>query len=135
MSSLVLLSLDDIDCTLRFKQGEIWIHIFVPFYLSCIPIMEMILNPSQHFTFAGENDIKISLTSFSDIDECESNPCQNNGTCTDGIASISCNCSEGWIGSLCGTGKCMKWLRSICMNFYQFVWNDSDQFGEKRCNM
>lgn len=31
------------------------------------------------------------------IDECKSNPCHNNGTCTDGIASFSCNCS--------GTGK------------------------------
>lgn len=29
------------------------------------------------------------------IDECLSNPCRNNATCTDGIDMYACNCTPG----------------------------------------
>ena len=31
-------------------------------------------------------------------DECESNPCENGGTCTDGKNFYICNCATGFIG-------------------------------------
>ena len=37
------------------------------------------------------------------IDECESNPCQYNGTCIDGIASYNCSCIPGIEGDNCET--------------------------------
>ena len=43
------------------------------------------------------------------MDECNgtngTNPCQNNGTCIDGINSYSCNCTAGFIGPNCNHGK------------------------------
>ena len=39
-----------------------------------------------------------------DIDECSSGPCQNDGTCTDGIDEYTCNCSIGYTGADCETG-------------------------------
>ena len=46
---------------------------------------------------------------FSDVDDCNgtdgTNPCQNNGTCIDGINSYSCNCTAGFIGPNCSHGK------------------------------
>lgn len=36
-----------------------------------------------------------------DINECAPNPCQNSGTCTDGINSFSCICDMDHYGSLC----------------------------------
>lgn len=36
-----------------------------------------------------------------DIDECLSQPCQNNGTCDDLIGHYSCNCPEDFIGVNC----------------------------------
>lgn len=36
-----------------------------------------------------------------DGDECSTNPCQNGGTCVDGIASYSCNCTSQYTGSHC----------------------------------
>ena len=40
-----------------------------------------------------------------DIDYCASNPCQNCGTCIDGINTYTCNCSPGFIGNNCETSK------------------------------
>ena len=40
----------------------------------------------------------------SDIDECASNPCQNNGTCSDGKNSFSCQCPTGYLGDTCSQG-------------------------------
>lgn len=46
--------------------------------------------------------IKINI---SDIDECASNPCQNNGTCNDHINQYNCTCVEGYSGYQCQTGN------------------------------
>lgn len=34
-------------------------------------------------------------------DECWSDPCQNGGTCIDGIASYNCSCPNGFVGNDC----------------------------------
>jgi hypothetical protein len=36
-----------------------------------------------------------------DIDECASNPCQNGGTCVDGVNSYTCQCQPGYEGTNC----------------------------------
>ena len=38
---------------------------------------------------------------FSDIDNCDPNPCVNGGVCTDGINSYTCTCAEGYNGNNC----------------------------------
>ena len=42
---------------------------------------------------------------FVDIDDCESNPCQNGATCVDGIDSYTCTCVPGFTGHDCETGN------------------------------
>lgn len=43
---------------------------------------------------------------FSEINECESNPCSNGGTCMDGENSYTCNCGEtGFTGVNCETSR------------------------------
>ncbi|XP_028288640.1 cubilin [Parambassis ranga] len=39
------------------------------------------------------------------INECASNPCQNGGTCTDGINGFTCTCTAQWTGPLCQTAQ------------------------------
>ncbi len=46
----------------------------------------------------------IILNYFSDIDECLSDPCQNGGTCVDGVNGYTCSCLVGYAGVFCGTG-------------------------------
>ena len=40
-----------------------------------------------------------------DIDDCASNPCQNDGSCIDGINSYECICVDGWSGENCETSN------------------------------
>ncbi|XP_059901037.1 cubilin [Gadus macrocephalus] len=37
------------------------------------------------------------------VDECAGNPCQNGGTCTDGLNGFTCTCTALWTGPLCQT--------------------------------
>ena len=45
-----------------------------------------------------------------DINECDSNPCQNGGNCNDAVASYSCVCMAGYEGHDCEIGdySCYK---------------------------
>ncbi len=49
---------------------------------------------------------------FSDIDYCDSNPCQNGATCNDLINSYVCVCVDGYIGLNCQTGNVNQILQS-----------------------
>ena len=42
---------------------------------------------------------------FLDIDDCASNPCRNNGSCTDLVNDFACSgCMPGYTGKTCETG-------------------------------
>ena len=43
----------------------------------------------------------ILILSVSDIDECSSNPCVNDGTCTDGVNGYVCDCPDEYTGDTC----------------------------------
>ena len=45
------------------------------------------------------------LENLPDVDECGSNPCQNGGTCMDGVNSYTCSCAAGYTGQHCETGR------------------------------
>lgn len=41
-----------------------------------------------------------------DIDECNvTEPCQNNGNCSNTFGSYICDCQSGWQGKNCQTGR------------------------------
>ena len=41
------------------------------------------------------------MASVADINDCLGDPCQNQGTCVDGINGFQCICREGWEGTFC----------------------------------
>lgn len=49
-------------------------------------------------------EVSICITHLADIDECESNPCLNNGTCTDEVNGFTCSCPPGFAGDQCEAG-------------------------------
>ena len=44
-----------------------------------------------------------NLFSLSELDECDSQPCINGATCTDGVNSYHCECTPGYDGDSCET--------------------------------
>ena len=42
---------------------------------------------------------------FSDIDDCANSPCQNGGSCTDGVNQFTCQCVPGFSGTNCEISK------------------------------
>ncbi|KAI5628308.1 sushi, nidogen and EGF-like domain-containing protein 1 isoform X1, partial [Silurus asotus] len=55
-----------------------------------------------------------------EIDECSSYPCQNGGTCEDGVNSFTCHCPPGFTGTLCETDidECQE---NPCLNGGQCI--------------
>ncbi|KAG5871345.1 hypothetical protein JTB14_008042 [Gonioctena quinquepunctata] len=53
-----------------------------------------------------------------DINECESNPCQNNGTCLDAQNGYTCNCLPGYSGIYCeiDIAVCNATNETRCLN-------------------
>ncbi len=49
--------------------------------------------------------ISLSLFVLTDIDDCQSNPCQNGGTCIDEINSFVCLCLPSYGGATCEKGN------------------------------
>ena len=44
------------------------------------------------------------LLNIADVNECAGNPCQNDGTCMDGVNEYSCSCASGYTGLNCESG-------------------------------
>ena len=59
--------------------------------------------------------------SFSDVDECINNPCQNTGNCTNKPGSYECYCIDGFEGKNCEKGKKIScplvYVRSCFLSF------------------
>lgn len=45
------------------------------------------------------------LTYYVEIDNCVNHTCHNGGSCVNGASNYSCNCSAGYTGDHCETGK------------------------------
>ena len=48
--------------------------------------------------------LKTNSIDVVDIDDCKSNPCKNDGACTDGLNNYTCKCATGYTGDNCKTG-------------------------------
>ena len=54
----------------------------------------------------------------SDTNECESNPCQNNGICVDYINKYVCFCTQKYFGANCEKGKYKIWPKKQVIDNY-----------------
>jgi hypothetical protein len=54
---------------------------------------------------------------ITDIDDCSTNPCGDNGACQDGVATYSCTCTDGYEGDNCETSR-----DSVRGRVCEFLW-------------
>ncbi|CAC5379530.1 unnamed protein product [Mytilus coruscus] len=68
-----------------------------------------------------------------EVDRCDPNPCQNNGSCTDFKESYSCACTVGWKGENCTTdiNECSNKQRSTMCPRHSDCFNKVGSYG---CN-
>nr|XP_023681359.1 protein jagged-2-like [Paramormyrops kingsleyae] len=66
----------------------------------CGPHGRCISQPAGNFTCACERGFTGTYC-HENINDCLSSPCNNGGTCIDGINSFQCFCADGWEGNLC----------------------------------
>ena len=59
----------------------------------------------NHFTKVVSPHLVYIFVMLADIDDCASNPCENNGTCIDLVSNYTCNCTQGYRGKNCSIGK------------------------------
>ena len=63
----------------------------------------------RHVYLSGGRDTEMEMTLclfyLSDINECDSDPCQNNGHCNNLPGSYQCACPSGYLGTNCQSGK------------------------------
>ena len=51
-----------------------------------------------------------SIAFFPDKNECDLDPCLNNGTCRNTLGSYNCDCTEGWQDHDCQRGSLITLL-------------------------
>ena len=61
---------------------------------------------------------------FVDVDECAGNPCDNGGTCSEGVNEYSCECAPGYTGTECSVGKLL--VTSVLSIQYALLFQPSD---------
>jgi hypothetical protein len=47
---------------------------------------------------------------LADVNECASGPCQNGGSCVNGVNKYVCHCAAGFAGNQCQTGDLFMYL-------------------------
>ena len=52
-----------------------------------------------------------------DVDDCDPNPCLNNGECVDGVNSYVCKCPRGFAGPNCEESKELRSSEYILPQF------------------
>lgn len=59
----------------------------------------------------------MEITCFPEINECDSNPCQNGATCVDELNRYSCTCQPGYQGTNCEIGNLHSMTETLMEGF------------------
>ena len=75
---------------------------------------------THRYIILSRNHLPINYFLNLDIDDCTENPCNNGGTCQDGIASYTCVCPLGFTGLDCETSE-YKYLSLDWRDAYHYI--------------
>ena len=85
----------------------------------------------------------ITMIFSSDIDDCDPNPCQYGGACSDGLDSFTCTCADGYHGETCQHGRSENFISNFyiirlivsieCTNFVTCYFEETDECASNPC--
>ncbi|KAH3717058.1 hypothetical protein DPMN_059838, partial [Dreissena polymorpha] len=102
-----------------------------------IKLQSVPLQQRYNLTVKAQDKNKNSLSSETNltiivdggvVNECVSNPCQNNGTCTSFVNNYLCTCQQGWTGIRCETNVPIEFTSP---NYTTYYVCESDQADEE----
>lgn len=74
------------------------------------------IETDRSFTIFLHRVFTFHFIPYLDINECESSPCLNGGTCIDFVNGYHCLCLPGWEGATCQNGKNIYHLDLLMKN-------------------
>ena len=89
-------------------------------FLNCLLCLKLLKKTTNNFLtlqlvvcFLLILQVQSNVTAFNflphplttDIDDCASHPCKNNGSCLDQVNGFKCSCAPGFNGTQCETGN------------------------------
>lgn len=59
---------------------------------------------------------------MTELIHCNSDPCQNGGTCNDDVTGITCDCTAGYTGPNCETSKTLQIVLFVdSCNYFKLI--------------
>ena len=87
-------------CPLGFEGTDCELSAFIHYYFTWCYVINWIYHLVQSYCNL-------------DINDCNPNPCKNDGVCKDGINSLTCSCAHGFSGDDCSLSKYHNFWISI----------------------
>ena len=72
--------------------------------------------PAWHNNMSSSDGVNFYVFISIDIDNCSPNPCNNGGTCNDGVDSYTCTCVAGFMGDDCDASRYLLQVLFFLMN-------------------
>lgn len=93
---------------MNFKDVHGWLMFIYIILLLLWPMTYDLLPVCYCCTFIRPLICFLSCSCETEINECESNPCRNGGTCFDRFNMFVCECPPGYSGPICDMNVCLS---------------------------